>query len=101
MPAVYVMAGHQRAGRRFVLKAQARRAGEHCDPFPLRLVVPEPFGARLTKRDDTLDAKTRTREDFGKSFLRRVRREIGEEIGCEFAHGTLTAAAGIQKHWVQ
>ena len=68
------VAGAQKTGIGLVLEAQSCSAGEDQYPFALGLVVPEPGGARLTLRDDPLDAQARARQQrIGAFGGKRVR----------------------------
>src|SRR4051794_3472035 len=57
------VAGPQRARRRLALELHRSRALQQHHAFGALLVVPEALGARLSGRDDALDAQIGRREE--------------------------------------
>jgi len=57
-------------------------AGENDDPLDPGLIVPEARRARLTGRDDPLDARPRFLGEGVDLFLRRLRGDVREEISA-------------------
>jgi hypothetical protein len=53
------IAGPEETGFDLICKTQLCGPGEDQHPFVFRLVIPEPGWARLTPRDDPLDAQAR------------------------------------------
>ena len=65
---IHAIPGPENPGLGFILKTQPCGADEHYYPFRFRLVVPEPRRARLTPRDDPLDAQARPGQHRVRSF---------------------------------
>src|SRR5207302_1936436 len=77
----------QDARLRLVLEQKAGRAGQHQHPFGPRLVVPEAGRARLTGRNDALDAQVLV--CYQRDYLLGVEatRKRSEQISTVARHG--------------